>query len=63
VTTNLDWGRLIDRVAATTWVRSDRVQLLMRDDGDTYFRLYMLRDGALRNVVPPPEDEGYDRPW
>jgi len=33
----------------------ERVQLLLKDKGDTYFRLYMFLDGGgLRNVAPEP---------
>ena len=39
------------------------VQLLLKDDGDTYFRLYIVLDGELRNVAPEPGEGGYDRLW
>ena len=37
--------------------------MLVKDDGDLYFRMYMFRDVSLRNVVPVPAREGYDRRW
>jgi hypothetical protein len=63
VTSNMHWGRFLDRVKAIPWTDPERMQILMKDDGDTYFRMYMFRQGKLINVVPAPEDGGYDRPW
>jgi hypothetical protein len=37
--------------------------VLLKDDSDTYFRLYMFLDGELRNVAPEPGEGGYDRLW
>jgi hypothetical protein len=63
VTANMHWQRFLDRIASTRWADPERVQLLIKDDGDSYFRLYMFRDGVLRNVAPEPADGGYDRLW
>ena len=63
VTNNMDWDRFLGRVASANWVNPEHVQLLLKDDGDTYFRLYMFLDGELRNVAPAPGDGGYDRLW
>lgn len=63
VTSHLHWDRFLERVRTTDWEMPERVQLLMKDEGDTYFRMYMLFDGELRNVVPAPADEGFDRDW
>jgi hypothetical protein len=59
----MHWPRLMDQVATTGRHDPGRVQLLMKDDGDTYFRLYMSQRGTLVNMLPPPPDGGYDRPW
>jgi hypothetical protein len=63
VANHLHWGRFLERVAATPWDDRARVQLLMKDDGDTCFRLYLFQVDELSNVAPVPEDEGYDRAW
>ncbi len=63
VTNHMHWGRFLERVASAGWQDPERLQLLVKDDGDPYFRMYMVRDGSLRNVVPEPAREGYDRPW
>ena len=39
------------RVASANRANPERVQLVLKDDGDTYFRLYMFLDGELRNVA------------
>jgi hypothetical protein len=33
----MHWDRFLNRVRTTTWAEPERVQLLMKDDGDTYF--------------------------
>jgi hypothetical protein len=63
VTNNMDWDRFLGRVASASWADPGRLQLLLKDDGDTYFRLYMFLGGELRNAAPAPEDGGYDRLW
>lgn len=62
-TANLHWSRFLDRVRDAPWEDPDQVQLLLRDDGDSYFRVYMFVDGELQNVAPQPKDDGFDRPW
>ena len=59
VTTKL----ILRRVASANRANPERIQLLLKDDGDTYFRLYMFVGGELRNVAPAPDDGGYDRLW
>lgn len=63
VSSNLDWDRFLDRVKETPWSDPGRVQLLMMEDGDSYFRMYMFSGDDLVNVVPAPPDEGHARPW
>ena len=50
-------------MASANRANAERVQLLLKDDGDTYFRLYMFLDGELRDVARAPDDGGYDRLW
>lgn len=63
VTSNMHWDRFLERVRSTPWADPQRVQLLLKEDGDTYFRLYMFQGGQLTNVVPPPPGGGYDQDW
>lgn len=50
-------------MASAGWCDPERLQLLMKDDGDTYFRMYMFHDSSLRNVIPEPAEDGHDHPW
>ena len=59
----LDFDALVDRVGRVLWDEPDRVQLLLRDDGDPWFRLYMIRDGRIRRHGPAPASEDQDRLW
>ena len=63
ITKNLHQRRLLAKVRATPWAAPERLQLLYKDEGDTYFRCYMIDDGQLRNVMPEPPDQGYDIDW
>jgi len=56
VTNNMDWDRFLGRVASANWTDPEHVQLLLKDDGDAYFGLYMFVGGELRNVAPAPDD-------
>ena len=53
VTNHLDRDRCLERVETTQWGDAERVQLLVKDDGDTFFRLYMFSAGKLSNFSPP----------
>jgi hypothetical protein len=63
ITTNLHRRRFLAKLRTTAWVGPDRLQLLYKDEADTYFRCYILQDGQLRNVMPEPPDEGYEIDW
>jgi hypothetical protein len=63
VTNYLNVDAFVEHVADLDWDEPDWVQLLLRDDGDPWFRLYMIRDGEIRQYSPPPPLEGQDRPW
>ena len=63
VTSNMHWDRFLEQVAKRPWRDRERVQLFIKDDGDTYFRAYMFRGQQLTNVIPEPEERGFDRPW
>lgn len=63
VTNHLDLPVFLDRIERTLWESTDRVQLLARDDGDPWFRIYMIRDDQLRQYAPTPASDETDRPW
>ena len=63
IANNMSWSRFLDQVAAMPWTLPDKVQLLLKDEGDPFFRVYMFRDGELRNVIPGPDDQELERAW
>jgi hypothetical protein len=46
VTNNMDWDRFLGRVASASWANPEHVQLLLKDDGDRHFRLYIVPGGG-----------------
>jgi hypothetical protein len=63
VANHLDLPAFVDRVARVLWDDPDHVQLLARDDGDPWFRLYMIREGHAHQYAPAPPTGDQDRPW
>jgi hypothetical protein len=52
------------RVQQTPWRQPNVVQLFLMDQEEWYFRLWMLRDGELRQYAPTApgeQDEGFRR--
>ena len=43
-----------DKVHSLPWRYPSAVQLLIQDQEQDYFRLFMIRDGDLREFSPPP---------
>ena len=62
VTNYLDWEKFLARVEETPWKWRERVQLLMKEDDDSYFRLYMFEGGRLANFAPPEPGNWEPRP-
>jgi hypothetical protein len=62
VTNNLDWELFFERVETTAWVDRERLQLLLKEDGDSYFRLYMFKGPRLASFAPPEEGSLEPRP-
>lgn len=54
---------LLSRLCTIPWKAPEAVQVFARDDGDPWFRLYMLREGRMRQYSPAPAPEELDRPW
>ncbi|MEC3977636.1 hypothetical protein [Amycolatopsis sp. H20-H5] len=47
-----DLGAVLDRVRKTPWQVPDALQVFLKDQEDAYFRLWMFRDGGLRQCAP-----------
>jgi hypothetical protein len=62
VTNNLDWELFFERVETTAWADRERVQLLLKEDGDSYFRLYMFKGKRFANFAPVEEGPPEPRP-
>jgi len=57
ITNHVNIDALVDRVGRVLWEEPDSVQLV-RDDGDPWFRLYMIRDEQIHQYSPAPADGG-----
>jgi hypothetical protein len=53
-----DIEAVVARFAATEWTMPGAAQLLIMDQEQNYFRVWMLRDGLLLCTPPPSEDDG-----
>jgi hypothetical protein len=49
-----DLAALLRYVEGLPWNYAGAVQILIQDQEETYFRLYMFRGGELRQYAPPP---------
>ncbi|WP_031521283.1 hypothetical protein [Streptomyces sp. NRRL F-5123] len=61
-----DLPALRTRFARTPWVEPNAAQLMVMDQEESFFRLWMIRDGDLRQYAPlspREEDEGFYREW
>ncbi|MFJ3405256.1 squamosa promoter-binding protein 15 [Promicromonospora sp. NPDC090134] len=59
-----DLDALRQRFFATPWREPNEVQLLVMDQEESFFRLWMIRDGELRQfapLVPSEEEDGFYR--
>ena len=50
-----DLAAVVERVRSLNWAYPTNVQLLLKDQEETYFRLWMFRDGVFGQFAPPPE--------
>jgi hypothetical protein len=58
VTNYVRLDALVDRVGTVLWEEPDTVQLMVRNESDPWFRVYMIRDGDIREYTPAPPVEG-----
>jgi hypothetical protein len=54
----IDVAALLTHMTEINWTEPDQVQILVQEEEDDYFRLYMIRNGALRLFTPPSADAG-----
>jgi hypothetical protein len=52
-----DLDAVCARVQETAWKQPNVVQLFLKDQEQSYFRMWMLRDGELRQYAPTVPDE------
>ncbi|WP_410572609.1 hypothetical protein [Amycolatopsis sp. cmx-4-61] len=61
-----DLGAVLDRVRTLPWLAPHAVQLFLMDQEQLYFRVWMFRDGELRQYAPEKPDEedpAFGRPY
>lgn len=57
-----DLDAVVAKVASLPWGYPAAVQLLLMDQEETYFRLWMWRDGEFKQYAPPPPPNA-DEAW
>jgi hypothetical protein len=59
-----DLPAILAKIQSMPWVAAGAVQVLLMDQEQSYFRLWMIRDGKMVQFAPdpPPEDDA-DQPW
>ncbi len=64
VLNHADLPAILAKVASMPWQAPGAVQVLLLDQEETYFRLWMIRDGRMTQFAPapPPEDDD-SQPW
>ncbi len=59
-----DVPAVLAHIASMPWQKPESVQVLVCDQEDPYFRLYMIRGGEMRQFAPaPPPDDAGRLPW
>jgi hypothetical protein len=54
---------LVERFASTPWRNANAVQLLVMDQEESFFRLWMIREGRVQQYAPTSPDEEDDEFW
>jgi len=55
-----DLAAVVAKVESVPWSHPGGVQLLLMDQEESYFRLWMLRDGHIQQFAPqPPADDDW----
>jgi len=63
VLNNSDLRRFRELFEAVPWKVPHAVQLMLMDQEESYFRLWMIRDGKLQQYAPTQPDENNDDFW
>ena len=58
-----DLSKVLARFAAIPWRIPNAVQLFLMDQEESYFRVWMIRDGRLVQLGTPPPDEDDAEFW
>jgi hypothetical protein len=58
-----DLDAVIRRFGEIEWYSPNAVQLFVMDQEDAFFRVWMIRDGAVRQYAPTVPDEEDDEFW
>jgi hypothetical protein len=56
-----DLEALLDCIRSLPWRHAGRLQVFLMDQEESYFRLYMFRDGRLQQFAPPPPPDADDQ--
>lgn len=54
VLNHADIPALLDHLATENWSEPDSLQVLVKTEDDSWFQLYMLRDGSFKAFAPDP---------
>ena len=63
VLNNSDPSRFRALLISIPWRLPNAVQLMLMDQEEQYFRLWMFRDGELKQFAPTEPDDGTDAFW
>lgn len=58
-----DLAAIVARFGSTPWARPNAAQLLLMDQEEFFFRLWMIRDGEPRQYAPTEPDEEDNAFW
>lgn len=56
VLNHADLEAVVERFGATEWRHPSAAQLLVQDQEQSYFHLWMIRDGRPQQFAPPPPE-------
>ncbi|WP_232520984.1 squamosa promoter-binding protein 15 [Micromonospora phaseoli] len=56
-----DLDALLAQLRAVPWRYPQQVQVFLMDQEESYFRLYMFRDGTWHQYAPPPPPDADDQ--
>ncbi|GAB3356995.1 hypothetical protein GCM10027452_23780 [Micromonospora halotolerans] len=58
-----DLAAVVEHFGSLAWHNPNAVQLFAMDQEEPFFRVWMIRDGALRQYAPSSPDEEDDEFW